>query len=79
MTHIGKITTYKSETASGTLTPNNGGSALTFERSNLRQQGHEPRPGQTYTYELAEDAKGARRAVNMQLIPRSFGSTPRGH
>ncbi|QUL39133.1 cold-shock protein [Erythrobacter sp. JK5] len=66
MTHFGKIKSYDSNKGVGTITPEKGGDALPFGKSDLQQQAQEPKVEQRYGYETSEVDGGKKRAVNLQ-------------
>ena len=51
MTHYGKIKSYDSNKSSGMITPEKGGDALPFGRSDLQEQAKEPKVDQRFGYE----------------------------
>lgn len=66
MTHYGKIKSYDSDKGAGTITPERGGDALPFRKSDLQQEAQEPKVDQRYGYETSEVDSGKRRAINLQ-------------
>lgn len=66
MSHFGKIKWYNSGKGSGTISPEDGGDALPFRKSDLQQEGQEPKADQRYSYETSEVDGGKKRAVNLR-------------
>lgn len=67
MTHYGKIKSYDSGKGAGTISPEKGGDALAFNKSDLQQQGQEPKVDQRYGYETKQVDGGTAHAVNLQM------------
>ena len=67
MAHFGKIKSYDSGKGAGLITPEKGGDALPFNKSDLQQQGQEPKIDQRYGYETKQVDGGARHAVSLQM------------
>ncbi|WP_041558676.1 cold-shock protein [Novosphingobium sp. PP1Y] len=66
MSHFGKIKSYDPSKGAGMITPEKGGDALPFKKSDLQQQAQEPKVDQRYGYETSEISGGNKRAVNLQ-------------
>lgn len=66
MTNYGKIKTYDSDNGTGTISPERGGDAIPFGKSDLQQEGQMPVVDQRYGYETRQDNGGNRRAVKLQ-------------
>ena len=66
MPHSGKIKSYDDAAGTGTITPEKGGDALSFKKTDLQQQGQTPKVDQHYHYETSEVDGGHKRAVNLQ-------------
>ncbi|MEE4201861.1 cold-shock protein [Erythrobacter sp.] len=75
MAHTGKIKSYDTAKGSGMITPEKGGDALPFNKSDLQQQGQEPRAGQAYAYETREVNGGKVHATSLQM---EQGKSPEG-
>ena len=67
MTHYGKIKSYDSAKGAGMITPDKGGDALAFNKSDLQQQAQEPRSGETYGYETRQINGGKAHATSLQM------------
>jgi CspA family cold shock protein len=66
MSHSGKIHSYDAGKGSGMITPEKGGDALPFNKSDLKEQGQEPRVGQSYGYETRQVDGGKAHATSLQ-------------
>lgn len=66
MTNYGKIKSYDSGKGSGTITPENGGDALDFGKSDLQQQAAEPEQGQRFGYDTKQADGGKTHATNLR-------------
>ena len=66
MTHYGKIKSYDSSVGTGSITPEKGGDALRFKKSDLQQEGEVPKVDQRFSYETSEVDGGKKHAVNLQ-------------
>ena len=66
MAHTGKIKSYDAAKGSGMITPEKGGDALPFNKSDLQMQGEEPREGQAYGYETRQINGGKAHATSLQ-------------
>ena len=75
MAHTGKIKSYDTAKGSGMITPEKGGDALPFNKSDLQQQAQEPRSGQAYAYETREVNGGKVHATSLQM---EQGNAPDG-
>ncbi len=75
MAHHGTIKSYDSSGGVGTISPDNGGEALSFKKSDLQQEGPEPQIGQRYGYETYEIYGNKRRAVYLQLEGEALSDT----
>ena len=67
MTHFGKIESYDSIKGSGMIAPDKGGDALHFGKSDLKEQGSQPRVDQRYGYDTSQVDGGDPRAVNVHM------------
>jgi CspA family cold shock protein len=67
MAHTGTIKSYDAAKGSGMITPEKGGDALPFNKSDLQQQAQEPREGQVYGYETREVNGGKAHATSLQM------------
>ena len=66
MTHYGKIESYDSGKGAGTITPESGGSVLSFRKADLQKQGYIPEVNQRYGFETTEANGGGKRAINLR-------------
>ncbi len=66
MTHFGKIKSYDAGKGTGTITPDKGGDALTFKKSDLQQEASEPKQGQRFGYETNQADGGDMCATNLR-------------
>ncbi|MEL1249277.1 cold-shock protein [Aurantiacibacter gilvus] len=66
MTQYGKIKSYDSNKGSGMITPEKGGDALPFGKTDLQQQAQEPKVDQRYGFETKQADGGNKSAVNLQ-------------
>lgn len=66
MTRFGHIKNYDSANGSGAISPDSGGDALPFKRSDLQQQGDRPGVNQLYAYETCKLSDGSKCAVNLR-------------
>lgn len=78
MTDYGKIKSYDTGTGAGMITPEKGGDALPFNKSDLQQQAQEPRADQRYGYETSQGAGGKPQATNLQMEQGDSGSSQQG-
>lgn len=80
MAHTGKIKSYDTAKGSGMISPEKGGDALPFNKSDLQQQAQEPRAGQSYGYETREVNGGKVHATSLQMEQgqSDHGSGPQG-
>ncbi|WP_100259172.1 cold-shock protein [Qipengyuania seohaensis] len=62
----GKVKSYDSSKGSGMIAPEQGGDALPFEKSDLKQQGKEPAANQRFGYETRKGDDGKECATNLQ-------------
>jgi CspA family cold shock protein len=67
MTHYGKIKSYDVNKGAGTIVPDKGGEALSFNKSDLQQQAQEPRANQRYGYDTRQVDGGKAHAINLQM------------
>ena len=67
MTSYGKIKSYDTGKGAGTITPEKGGDALPFNKSDLQQQAQEPRANQRYGYDTRQIDGGKVHAINLQM------------
>ncbi len=67
MTYYGKIKSYDSAKGAGMITPDKGGDALAFNKSDLQQQAQEPRADQRYGYDKRQIDGGKAHATNLQM------------
>lgn len=67
MTNYGKIKSYDSAKGVGTIVPVKGGDPLTFAKSDLQQQGQEPKVDQRFEYETRQAESGETCAVHLQM------------
>jgi len=67
MAHTGTIKSYDAAKGSGMITPEKGGDALPFNKSDLQQQAQEPRSGETYGYETRQINGGKAHATSLQM------------
>ena len=67
MAHTGTIKSYNAAKGNGMITPEKGGDALPFNKSDLQQQAQEPREGQHYGYETREVNGGKVHATSLQM------------
>jgi CspA family cold shock protein len=74
MAHTGKIKSYDAAKGNGMITPEKGGDALPFNKSDLQQQAQEPRSGDAYHYETREVNGGKVHATSLQM-EQGTGST----
>lgn len=66
MTHYGKIKSYDSSMGTGSITPEKGGDALRFKKSDLQQVAEVPKVDERFSYETSEVDDGKKHAVNLQ-------------
>ena len=66
MTNFGNIKSYDADKGHGTITPEKGGDALPFRKSDLQQQAEVPAESQRYGYDVKNADNGKRYAVNLQ-------------
>ncbi|OCC25670.1 hypothetical protein MB02_01250 [Croceicoccus estronivorus] len=66
MTDFGNIKSYDTGRGKGTITPEQGGDALPFRRSDLQQKTGEPKLDQRYGYDVENTENGKRYAVNLK-------------
>jgi len=66
MTHFGKIRFYDSAKGNGTISPEQGGDALPFRKSDLQQQAEVPEADQRYGYETQAGDNGKQWAVKLE-------------
>ena len=66
MAHFGKIKSYDSSSGTGSITPEEGGDALRFNKADLQQEGQMPKVDQRYSYETSQVDGGKKSAVNLQ-------------
>lgn len=67
MTHYGKIKSYDSAKGAGMITPDKGGDALAFNKSDLQQQAQVPKADERYGYETKQVDGGKAHATNPQM------------
>jgi CspA family cold shock protein len=67
MTHYGKIKSYDAGKGAGMITPDKGGDALPFNKSDLQQQAQEPRADQRFGYDTRQVDGGKPHATNLQM------------
>lgn len=65
MTLFGKIKSYDSSKGTGTISPEKGGDALPFRKSDLQQEAQVPQPDERYGYEVKDADNGRRYAINL--------------
>ena len=75
MTHYGKIKSYDSAKGAGMITPDKGGDALAFNKSDLQQQAEVPKADQRYGYETRQVDGGKTHAINLQMEQGSGDSS----
>ena len=73
MTQYGTIHSYDAAKGSGTISPEQGGDALTFEKSALQQEAAEPAQGQRFSYETQEEDGGRQSAINLHQQEQDAG------
>ncbi len=66
MTYFGMIGSYNHRRGEGTISPEKGGKALSFKKSDVQQANQEPQVGQRFTYETYEIYGGKKRAIYLQ-------------
>ena len=66
MAQYGQIKSYDSGKGSGTITPEKGGDALDFQKSDLQQQAAEPKAGERFSYETKKVAGNNDCATNLR-------------
>lgn len=66
MTNFGKIKSYDSGKGMGTISPESGGDALSFRKSDLQQQSQVPQQDQRYGYDVKNADGGKRYAINLR-------------
>ncbi|TNE29483.1 MAG: cold-shock protein [Alphaproteobacteria bacterium] len=66
MTHFGTIKSYDSSVGTGRITPEKGGDALGFRKSDLKEGSDAPKPDQRFGYEVKDAENGKRYAINLQ-------------
>ena len=66
MTDFGTIKSYDNGNGKGTIVPEKGGDALPFRKSDLQQEGQEPKQNQRYGYDVKNADNGKRYAINLQ-------------
>jgi cold shock protein len=66
MTHFGKIKSYDSGKGAGTISPEKGGDALPFGKSDLQQEAQVPKIGDRYGYETDQVDGEDTRATNLR-------------
>ena len=66
MTHYGKIKSYDSSAGTGSITPEEGGDALRFKKSDLQQEGQMPKVDQRYSFDTSQVDGGKKSAINLQ-------------
>ena len=69
MTEFGQIQSYDSGNGRGTISPEKGGDALPFRKSDMQQQSQEPQQDQRYGYDVKDADNGKRYAINLQPQP----------
>lgn len=67
--HYGKITSYHSGKGIGKITPEGGGEALHFAKSDLQLDGRQPQVSQRYGYQTSQIDGGKPHAINLQMVP----------
>lgn len=67
MAHTGKIKSYDAAKGSGMITPEKGGDALPFNKSDLQEQAQEPRAGEAFGYETRQVNGGKVHATSLQM------------
>ncbi|MFN2100924.1 cold-shock protein [Altererythrobacter sp. MF3-039] len=65
MTHFGKIKSYDNGKGTGTISPEKGGDALPFRKSDLQQEAQVPKQDERYGYEVKDANNGKRYAINL--------------
>ena len=73
MTQYGKITSYDTSSNSGMITPEKGGDALRFGKSDLQQEAELPKSGQRFSYETKKVAGNNDCAVNLRQQEQGEG------
>lgn len=66
MTHFGKIKSYDSSMGTGSITPETGGDALRFKKTDLQQEGQVPKVDQRFSFETSEVDGGKKHAVSLK-------------
>lgn len=66
MTKYGNIKSYETNKGSGTISPEQGGEALNFGKSDLQQEASTPRSGQRFSYERIQVDGGMVSATNLR-------------
>ncbi|MCM8557993.1 cold-shock protein [Sphingomicrobium sediminis] len=80
MTDIGKIHSYDCDKGIGMISPVKGGEALPFVKAELRDQLHDPKAEDRYSYETGTAENGDIRAVKLwRANDRSPQNPHRGH
>jgi cold shock protein len=67
MTQYGKIKSYDIGKGAGMITPDKGGDALPFNKSDLQQQAQEPVTDQRFGYDTRQVDGGKAHAINLQM------------
>lgn len=65
MTHFGTIKSYDSGKGTGTISPEKGGDALPFRKSDLQQEAQVPQQDERYGYDVKNVENGKRYAINL--------------
>lgn len=65
MTHFGKIKSYDNGKGTGTISPEKGGDALPFRKSDLQQEAQVPKQDERYGYDVKDADNGKRYAINL--------------
>ena len=66
MAQYGQIKNYDSGKGHGMITPEKGGNALKFGKSDLQQEGQEPTSGQRFSYDTKKVAGNDDVAINLR-------------
>ena len=73
MTQYGTIKSYDSGKGHGMITPEKGGDALKFEKSDLKAESSAPEQGQRFGYETKQVGGGQPQAINLRQEEQGGG------
>ena len=73
MTHYGTIKSYDSGKGEGMITPEKGGDALMFAKSDLKAESTAPQQGQRFGYETKQIDGGKPQAINLRQEQQGGG------